>query len=277
VKNFTAFFVLLSAMSVMAKPGVHKNTQAEPIFGSPQCKKSVSGHSRQEVIFDRLNQGRISSAKTHQSKLEMELLTQEFESIELITESTANEVYKVRLKNGQLAIWKPEPKYWTYRDAKTATDFNLYREVIVYEIAKRMGIFNVPVTVEREWQGARGSLQAFVNRDSSKYTKNSLNELKVLDWFVGQYDRAPLCEGNCLPYKGFAVGYDNGFLLQVDSNFKQQRLSEIDLMPLKPKLARVLSSELSLDQLIILITNRLNQAEINYLINSHQMLIQKLH
>ena len=230
----------------------------------------------QEQFWNQLAQNKTALAVITREKLTALLINSEIKSMELLPETTASEVYKVALEGGQLAIWKPVPSAWKFRDPQHAVNFNHFREVVTYKIAVALGLSNIPVTIVRTVDGVSGSLQAFVKKDGTTYKDSSLHSLKIVDWFVGQFDRAPLCEGNCFAYQGQAVGIDNGFFHLIKSEEKIKFLQDIPLTRKDQDLIEKLEKVLTKKTLTKMTQGFLNQADCDHLQESRDLLLAHL-
>lgn len=96
-------------------------------------------------------------------------------SFELMdTGDSVSEVYLVTLANGQKAVFKPYAEHWKSKHPIHAAIANPLSEVMAYEFGKTLQTTLVPVTVMREINGMKGSLQAFVKMTTLLYSYSEM-------------------------------------------------------------------------------------------------------
>ena len=85
-------------------------------------------------------------------------------------------------------------------------------EVDAYRIDRELELGVVPVTVEREINGGKGSLQLWVEVELPRGENRRREEMKVLDYLIQNSDRQPR---NILRSDGQVVAIDHGISFPV--------------------------------------------------------------
>jgi len=94
---------------------------------------------------------------------------------------------RLTFEDGTQGIWKPYEAYFNDRPdaARTA---NGSSELAAYAIDRFLGLNMVPITVEREFEGKKGTVQLWVN-NSRMGTSASPPELRIFDYLINEPDR----------------------------------------------------------------------------------------
>ena len=88
---------------------------------------------------------------------------------------------KVQFQDGTVGVWKPHEEVW---------HSNYRAEVLAYEIDRRLEIGIVPPTVERVYNGKKGSVQLFVeSKRGAKPLESERDKQYFLDYIIDNRDR----------------------------------------------------------------------------------------
>ncbi len=134
------------------------------------------------------------------SRLEKILKEKEVEHISPLG-GGVNSTSIVELSDGTRAVWKPHYETWSS---------NYRAEVLAYEIDAKFSFDMVPVTVEREINGQKGSLQLFMDStDNGMLHQSQLDKQSFFDFIIDNRDRHA---GNYLasPSGDEVIAIDNG-------------------------------------------------------------------
>lgn len=104
------------------------------------------------------------------------------------------ETYLVKFKNGFSGIFKPFPEYWKKKAKNKAHGTNPNAEVLASLLSHHLGLTQVPVTVLKDLEGMKGSLQLFIPKSENELqiqegSTHELSEMKVFDFLINNLDR----------------------------------------------------------------------------------------
>lgn len=178
----------------------------EALFTEDQVKHLPGQH-------DQRTHGRGGGSRSSLLISELEVVTDD------LYKKGKFESFLVRTEDGQLAIAKPEVE---------ATEG---REILAYEIAQAVGYDAIPLTVEREIDGKKVSVQKWVDEPMAWDTKTPMNESDLRRQYVFDYvtNNSDRHKGNYLVSdKGRITSIDQG--LAFDPRFESNWPLEVDDM-----------------------------------------------
>ncbi len=197
------------------------------VLSSESCRELIKSIYGQSV---RTSSGRLTPSQIIYSPLkpltgrlvneEERLLNSDIvsDSIIKIGEYSKNQVYKVTLKNGVKAIWKPHREVW-YSNYRT--------EVLAYELSALLEFNIVPATIVKDMNGVKGSLQLFIVSDEYKELNPGEFYLQQLfDFIIEHTDRA-VGHNYLIDENGRIVSIDNGLSLSGTRVASNHDLSSI--------------------------------------------------
>ena len=120
---------------------------------------------------------------------------------------TASRPKLIKLENGLQGVWKKMEGDYTSGNA----------EIAAYLVDKKIGLNQVPITVERELDGVKGTLQIFVDGTDRMSLKNRPRFLTWFDDLIRNRDRHG---GNYLTVQGRPVAIDHGLSFDHPDAFK---------------------------------------------------------
>ena len=144
--------------------------------------------------------------------------------------------FVVTLEGGLKAIFKPAPAGRTEHSGGSRDEWvnksDVNAEVFAYRVDRLLNLRMVPVTVIREINGVRGSLQLWVHADDSKPTSESLMKLSAFDYLINNLDRGGstfhVVHGsrNTLTVKGKLIAIDHALAFQplLPAQIEQQQV-----------------------------------------------------
>lgn len=126
----------------------------------------------------------VSLYENIQNYIRNELLYGEIQGLPRYLTLGSTEVYSLQFKSGLKAIFKPKPEHWVITSKFPQKHLsNTKAEVAAYRFAQLLGLPHVPTTVLREVDGKWGSVQVFVQSQSTI-------EISVLNKDKGQLQSA---------------------------------------------------------------------------------------
>lgn len=212
----------------------------QPLFAQePRCTEFFTAR-RDFTVSRTLQEEAFFSLRTGDDARYIQLVNQltgllhsgRFVQKEVVPEAVGHnstEVYFVTLDNGLKAVWKPDPSGWVSMSKEWQNSHPTY-EVFASRIDSILHLGLIPVTILREHQGTWGSLQAFVNLQTSLQPITPLSDLqrqavwskaKLFDYIFGVADRRIDIvfrnEGhNYFVLQDQPVLFDNGMILVPD-------------------------------------------------------------
>jgi len=177
-----------------------------------QCGQSLasqeSGAGLQELAWKALLSGDQASSQKREAQI-LESFRHPEEIIEMIPfDASTSDIFDVQFKNGLKAIFKPNPEFW--KDARKAKKqgftANPIAEVDAYRISVLLELGLVPVALEVEVSGMKGTLHAAVH---SLWEEPMLgqNVLKLFSYLINNRD---VGSRNTLNIEGRAISIDHG-------------------------------------------------------------------
>ncbi len=163
----------------------------EEIKTNPQLAIWRLAESRHEAESIKLTQ-----------EIEAGLRSSEMKSFEEITGS-ASQPLKVTLENGLVGVWKRADARLASADA----------EIAAYKIDQMLRLNLVPITVEKEIKGVKGSIQLFVDGIDKTSLRTKPKSLKFFDTFIYNADRK---SDNYATILGRPVGFDHSISFNKD-------------------------------------------------------------
>ncbi len=147
--------------------------------------------------------------------IEMYLKTQKFEIVSSPDHGgNMDDTFFVIFDNGQKAVWKIHRERW----------YSNYRaEILAFELSESWGFKLVPITVEKEVDGLKGSVQLYVYSEYFISEEKQLNKLSAFDFLINNRDRVhesyellKKSHNYFTDKKGKIVAIDNGISLAGD-------------------------------------------------------------
>ena len=157
---------------------------------------------------------------------------------EIGTSSTANRLTAsnpklVTLENGMKGVWKPSVGH----------NINEGAEIAAYEVDRKLGLNIVPITVEKEVNGVKGSFQIFVHQADEVELKDSPVSLSFFDTLIRHNERYP---DNYFTVNGRLVSIDHGKAFEKTSVRFYSALTKT-MEPLKNQVEKVKAMEDEVD------------------------------
>jgi hypothetical protein len=139
---------------------------------------------------------------------------------------TKNKIFKLTMKNGGHAIFKPSlgehVSSWRYIPAHQA----YIREYVAYLVDRELGFYLVPETKIAMYLGKKGSLQDWVDgleksdKTLKKYSEENIWKMGLLDLVLASVDRH---SRNWQDKGSVPVAIDNGYSLPYKAGAKDRR------------------------------------------------------
>ena len=189
-----------------------KNTKpkAEPAPPEVVIHEPTPLKDSQMRIWKLQEAGNTMEAKKLSDALKSELTIGEIHTNEMMAPSSA-QPHLITLKSGVKAIWKP-----MYGSSGSSG----YNEIAAYKIDEKLGTKLVPMTVEREINGVKGSLQVFVEATDNVVVKPRPESFSFFDTLINNPDRHG---GNYLTREGRPIAIDNGIAFEPPAGWESQK------------------------------------------------------
>lgn len=152
------------------------------------------------------------------------------------------ETYLVKFAGDYSGIYKPYGSYWKKKDKKKSFATNPHAEVLASEIAELTALAHVPVTVYRDIENMKGSLQLFMPRNEDENTlsfEQQLREMKIFDFLINNQDRR---NDNIIISGNYTVAIDHSQSFSTQKNPLSETELKIAIKSLsKPKQIKLLT------------------------------------
>jgi hypothetical protein len=180
----------------------------------PAWRTLYQEHKLQELVWAAREARREDIAQAAQKFL---IETLETDTVVSKTNSIggSTEVYLIEFASGAKGVFKPRAEDWRLVDQSFAVSANYKAEIAASLLDLFLDSRVVPITIEREIDGQRGSLQIFLPESPTLeaygfghiFELNNLYEMIYVDIVIGNLDRGAR---NILVAQGQAVAIDNG-------------------------------------------------------------------
>lgn len=176
---------------------VSKTKASKPI----ELPENFSGKNMQIEVWKLADSGDTENAERLAQHLEDKLKNSKEQWVTPVPKYDEEIEYASRpsimtFENGLTGVWK-----------KQGQMSNIDAEIAVYKIDQKLGLNNVPITVEREYKSERGSLQLWVKNASNDDLQEEPLNLRWFDYLINNRDRSGK---NYLVVEGRTVAIDHG-------------------------------------------------------------------
>lgn len=156
--------------------------------------------------------------------------------------NTASKPVLVTLENGLSGVWKKMEGGFTSGEA----------EIAAYKVDQKLGLNNVPITVERELNGVKGTIQLFIPYTDKVRLNNEPRSFSFFDTLLNNRDRHG---GNYLTAEGRPILIDNGLSFDHPDAWKKipDFFGEVrkSIFPIQQQINKVRVTEGKLDEAAI--------------------------
>ena len=200
----------------------------------------------------------------------------------VVRNSKIKKLRKVRGDSGPILVELDDGQMGIFKSNEDAPSRSYKHELAAYQIAKALGLRRVPITVEREFNGKKGSLQLFVKgRHPTKNSKfNWGNDGLFFEYLIGNYDFYPqniiVLDTGKPVFIDHDAGFPNGYYVTTEA-FTKIFIEGIDWMDLNPS-KEITEKFKSLSELNFkaLIEDYLSSTQIDEFMKRRAILIKKL-
>ena len=248
--------------------------RCEGLFGALFASPAAS---LQITAWRALERGEGDLARELESRLENLLLHDEILKVEKWS-GGVSESYRIHFKSGLKALYKPSPEFWKSRVRAwlSGGSTNPSAEVDAYRIDRELELGVVPVTVEREINGGKGSLQLWVEAEVLRGEGRRREEMKVLDYLIQNSDRQPR---NILTSDGQVVAIDHGISFPVSwnhsGNVRPPLLKALRRSAVHERVYRRLKNTFTPERVRTLLGDRYPKPVIDAVVERRNALLQK--
>jgi hypothetical protein len=204
-----------------------------------QVSEWLDQRQYQLVIWELEAKGEFEAARVIEGYARAALLDSRVIGIQAL--AGTSQPTRVELQGGIKAVFKPYrshyAKTWDKREVGWLS--NPVIEVLAYELDRTLGLGMVPITVEREIGGVRGSLQLWVENDRAELKavpQALLHRMHVFDYLIRNQDR-----------RSANLFYDSGRLVLIDQSMSLNKTYLMWNREYEPTAERVFSSPMPAD------------------------------
>lgn len=230
----------------------------------------------QEAAWIALRLGDKASFDRIENNLKLELETGTVLSSDFMGIG-AGETYLIQMKSGVRGVFKPDPQFWVQADSFAKDIANTNAEVDAYRVDRMLNLNVVPLTVEREFKGIRGSLQAFVSSEfTSAYDKTTYRKMRILDYLIHNTDRHEL---NFLISPEQVVAIDHGMAFRnswLSNSPYLAHLEQLNFADFGPVLLERLKTQFTPDVAHRALTGRHSRIVVHQVLKRREKLIQAI-